>query len=322
MKKLLTIALCVILVGVMSVSAFASAFELGDYGQLTITLTEGATTPVADGTIAEGEYEYGIAATEASEAVYLAGESALADTTYVNFYLAVDADYIYVATETDDTEIVDWQEGIFVNFCLENTGTAVKIFASDCGDPEVLSDDRANWAAYFAGNSRTVVDGVTTTEVVFSRAKIAEFLGVDSFDKIAISISQNTNCAADSAVVWGFQNAEAEALGYPAYGYPTWGLPHVVEIIAEPVVNDTDPAETTPADENEGVLDGGSDIEVDGATDPVETEPSENEPTETDPATTPETEPAAEGGCGASVAAACVAMLATLGTCVVFVTKK
>ena len=56
MKKLLTIALCVVFVGVMAVSAFAGALDLADYGQITITLNEGATTPVADGAISDGAY--------------------------------------------------------------------------------------------------------------------------------------------------------------------------------------------------------------------------------------------------------------------------
>ena len=65
-------------------------------------------------------------------------------------------------------------------------------------------------------------------------------------------------------------------------------------------------------------------------TEPVETEPVETEPVETDApvdddvteAPTTEAPVADEGGCGSSVALAGVALVATLGTCTVFVAKK
>lgn len=65
---------------------------------------------------------------------------------------------------------------------------------------------------------------------------------------------------------------------------------------------ETEPAETTPAE-----------------TEPTETEPAETTPTETEPK---ETEPKAEGGCGGSIAAVAVALVASLGTCTVFLNKK
>ncbi len=75
---------------------------------------------------------------------------------------------------------------------------------------------------------------------------------------------------------------------------------------------ETEPAETEPAE-----------------TEPADTEPAETEPADTDPAettptgTTPaETEPAKDGGCGASIAAVAVALVATLGTCTIFLNKK
>ena len=66
-------------------------------------------------------------------------------------------------------------------------------------------------------------------------------------------------------------------------------------------------------------------------TEPVETEPEETEPEETEPVVedteanvteAPVTEAPAEGGCGSSVAAAGIALVAALGTCTAFVAKK
>ena len=56
-------------------------------------------------------------------------------------------------------------------------------------------------------------------------------------------------------------------------------------------------------------------------TEPAETEPDETKPAETDPV---ETDPVDEpkSGCGGSIAAIAVALVATLGTCVVFAGKK
>ena len=51
-------------------------------------------------------------------------------------------------------------------------------------------------------------------------------------------------------------------------------------------------------------------------TDPVETKPVETDPVETDPVDEP------KSGCGSSIAAIAVALVATLGTCVVFAGKK
>ena len=60
------------------------------------------------------------------------------------------------------------------------------------------------------------------------------------------------------------------------------------------------------------------------ATEPAATEPAATEPAATEPAgdDTPETEPAAESGCGSSVSFAGLALVAALGTCTVFVAKK
>ncbi len=71
---------------------------------------------------------------------------------------------------------------------------------------------------------------------------------------------------------------------------------------------ETEPVETEPVE-----------------TEPAETEPAVTEPAETEPAVTEpaETEPAVEEkGCGSSIAAIAVALVATLGTCVVFAGKK
>ena len=95
-------------------------------------------------------------------------------------------------------------------------------------------------------------------------------------------------------------------------GRNTKTMPAIVvfgDKVEVPVV-ETQPAETTPP-------------ETDPAT--VETEPastpdeSEEVPTESAPA---ETEPATEGGCGGTVSMVGMALVASLGTCAVFVTKK
>ena len=59
-------------------------------------------------------------------------------------------------------------------------------------------------------------------------------------------------------------------------------------------------------------------------TEPAETEevPTNENPTEAPESDAPVTEAPAEGGCGGSVAAAGIALVAALGTCTAFVAKK
>lgn len=82
-----------------------------------------------------------------------------------------------------------------------------------------------------------------------------------------------------------------------------------VEIVE--LETETEPVETEPV-ETEPVV-----------TEPEETKPVETAPVETKPVETePVTEPATEKGCGSSIAAVAVALVAALGTCVVFAGKK
>ena len=70
---------------------------------------------------------------------------------------------------------------------------------------------------------------------------------------------------------------------------------------------ETDPVETDP-------------VESDSVeTDPIETDPVETDPVDTDPV---ETDPATKEGCGGSVAAVAVALIAALGTCAGYLNKR
>jgi len=324
MKKLLAIVLCVILVGVMAVSAFASAYDLGEYGQQKISVEEKATaTP--DGAISEDEYTVVVPAViandESDDAFYVYG-TAPEGLEYVNFYFAADEENIYFATEQKDAEVVGYHDALYVQMgASEDTTSYIQIYLPHCDAPEILSEsDRTAWGSYYNGYGAYYDGEVVVYELAVSREKLAEVLGVDDLNKLLVTVGQRVLATPESVtVVWGFESLDiANDTLYFAQDFPTYGYPNVVVLEAEEVVD------TEPADESEGVLDGGSDIEVDGATDPVETEPTENEPTESAPTETQptETEPASEGGCGASVATVCVAIIATLGTCVAFVSKK
>ena len=309
MKKLLTIALCIVFVGVMAVSAFADAPEYADHGQIAITLAEG-TAPEVDGVISEGEYQQSYEAVigEANDAVYEKNPE-LADATFVNFYLTATADCLYIATETDDANVMQWDEGLFFFISANNTDEYVRVFLTNPTDNiEVEGGNEEIVFTYNVGKD----NGKFGFEVGVSRSVLAEALGVETADELLVSVAQlvDVSTGTSSTVVWGWgfelpgeETAESAELPTP-YPYPAYGRPHVVEIVAGGAQAPADNVQT-PADDDQAPAD---DVQT----------PADDVQTPADDAQTSE----AKGGCGASVAAACVAMIAALGTCVAFVTKK
>ena len=286
MKKLLTIALCIVFVGVMAVSAFA------DNGQITVTLTEG-TAPEVDGVISEGEYEYSYeVAADAGviDAAYV-NNSEQSDATFVNFYLSATADCLYIATESDEASIAPWADGLFFYISAENTDNHIMVFQPGNDMFEIKSGNDNLIHMYNVGR----VGGKVAFEISVSRSVLAESLGVDSTEELLVSVVQLVNVDESASFVWGVKNDEAESL--LVEHFPSTGLPHVVNILEE--------GAQTPADDDQAPAD---DVQT----------PADDAQTPADDAQASE----AKGGCGASVAAACVAMIAALGTCVAFVTKK
>ena len=309
MKKLLTIALCIVFVGVMAVSAFADAPEYADRGQIAITLAEGAA-PEIDGVISEGEYEYSYEAVigEANGATY-EKDPQLADATFVNFYLTATADCLYIATETDDANSIADLEGLFVFISADNTDEYVRVYLSNkAAQPEIHGGNIELTPWFTVGSS----NGVMGFEVAVSRSILAEALGVEATDELLVTISHVVDLSTGStcAVSWGWgfelpgeETAESAELPTP-YAAPAYGRPHVVEIVAGGAQAPADDVQT-PADDDQAPAD-----DVQTPADDVQTPADDAQASE------------AKGGCGASVAAACVAMIAALGTCVAFVTKK
>lgn len=331
MKKFLTIALCVLFVGVMAVSAFASAFELGEYGQQTVSVPVATTAPFVDGAVTEGEYTWSastaIADNTASAEGFFVNSNGADSVEGVDLYASYDDNYLYLAAVITDaaaeaTDFCYFDVGVGSDMATNNLDIYMPKYGIDAlkGNIEVwLNDARADeYVDEAAGSS---ADGQLCYEISIDRAMLATLAGTDSVDTFFFSFQYYLANAATRTIFYGFDSEEltdvATATSFPAYS-------HVMTLAGAADAEDTE----APADDNEGVLDGGADIEVDADTDSVDTDPVDTDPVETDPVDT-ESEPvdteapaAAKSGCGASVAAACVAMIAALGTCVAFVTKK
>ncbi len=382
--------ICVMLVLSMAVAVSAEdkldARFLEDKGQQIFCLgDEIATAPIIDGAIQENEYTVKVETTMDQYGRFNAPTGGTWAVEWVNYYLAYDAECLYLAAEVYDPDHVPF--GTFEanrkrgdQFCMYLGGM------KNTGDPEGIASTLA--FRFFDGNlPDTGVEGEDWFECqdeekdFFGSVVSGEYYDVNTATKDRkVDHSDETNVTTyEVAVKWDFikgvwphvENKQYEYLTFGAViqdssmelmeagdmghrtGIRNWGITgqvadEVYDVLveqyssvaffgqqnertipnmiylgtrdeyeafkAEMLSLETEPEETEPAE-----------------TEPAETEPAETEPAETEPAatepaeTTPvesETEPAKEGGCGASVAALAVALVAVLGTCTAFISKK
>lgn len=295
--------------------------DLGEIGQQSFTI-KGKTTeaPMIDGIVEENEYTLILKDMKPSEdgaddRFFCVDPQAL-DVENFNLYLAYDDDYIFIGAEVFEDEILTG-ESIGFRICLDKYNFERNIFIKFVhgGAPE--NDNAEAFATEF-------IDGGISYEIAIKRTAMTDYLGVEDNDDIkefALQIVMSDDrdeanypdlwpemwfgCYAPATFEGLASNAEAAEVEKKVWGVIRGDrMPHVIELgdgIAEKP-QETEPQETTPAE-----------------TEPQETTPVETAPVETAPV---ETEPTAEKGCGASVAAAAIALVAMLGTCATFISKK
>jgi len=318
MKRIIAIILsAIMLLGVMSVATFAEDFpnpwELEDFGQKSWTLyLNDKDAPVVDGKVNEGEYSLEIADLEAAKNdeddrfynIDFPGD------IVVDIYMDYDGDYLYVGIVIDDPDIVagetlhglDDRIGVVIggdkNDITREAGIEVRL------TPESVSATNADEVMV------SVEGNIITYEFTIDRYTILDKYGFDELEQVYLTyvISDETTDSLTNDALWnemwfGFATGELIDI-YPASNVSaTYSrrYPHVVYFVDQPKETE---APVTEAPETEA--------------------PATDAPVTEAPATdAPETEaPVAEGGCGASVAAVGVALVAALGTCTVFVSKK
>lgn len=203
-----------------------SYYDLAAYGQKTIKL-ETAKTPTMDAAIADGEYEFTHNAVVANDATddffFIRNSDKFTGATYAKFYVAADAENVYFASVTDDTDVVDWLEGLFLSVSAENTSTYVRFFASDRGAAELLGKDPngkvhgVTQDEYIKGSAHGTANGETFFEVTLSRAALEKAFGTE-LDKLLFAASQTVVAADEATVVLGFDSDALSLAKYPS-GY-------------------------------------------------------------------------------------------------------
>jgi len=326
MKKIISVALCaVMLLGIMVTAVFAEvpdeAWKLSEYGQKSIYLgTEVDVAPVVDGKVNEGEYavefkDMLLADDDASDSFFVV--DAPSDIDKFSVYLSYDFDFIYLAVETHDTNLATG-DGLIVSLGLNDNIDEAIAFRARHNIPDdpitappmnlwffgkdlaVEPDESAGPAEAYEYISRCGgYDEATQTatyEFAFTRTALEGLEDGDIIDRLYFRLNIQ---ATDGSIVYGFKNDEV------AGKYHSWlsRFPHVIYLTEEPETPETE-APVTEAPETGAP-----------ATDAPETEaPTTDAPNETE---TP-----AESGCGSSVATMGVALVAVLGTCTAFISKK
>ena len=323
MKKIISIVLCaVMLMSAMVLASYAEGYsimELEDFGQQHWVIagkTENA--PIADGVIDEGEYTLVVEGMDpynddADDRFFCIDPQGL-DVEEFNLYISYDDEYLYIGATIKESEMLDG-EGISFHFSCNpaDMHDGIAISYKFGGAPNTSEAEAFN----------ATVDGdVVTYEIVIRRTMLVDYMGyedVDDIKEFALMIVMGDDRDEVNApdlwpemwfgtIVPGFDGLASSKDAALEEG-KIWGrgadgrrFPHVMILGDAPEVEETVPAETTPAE-----------------TTPADTTPADTTPTETDPAVN---EPVAEGGCGASVAAVAVALVAALGTCVAFINKR
>ncbi len=331
MKKIISIVLCaVMLMSMMMLGVYANTYKLNEFEEFGQQkwVVEGKTenAPLADGIIEEGEYTLEVKDMDpynddADDRFYCIDPFAL-DVENFSLYFSYDDDYIYIGAEVTESETLDGEKikfwVIYDYHNAHNNGIAVEYVYG--GTPNTSE------AEAFC----TEQDGDTITyELIIRRTLLSDYIGADDVDDVkeffllmCLSDDRDIENAPDAwPEMWigcrvpkGFEGiatsgetAEEEGKIYGT-GPDRNRLPHTLVLGDAPETEpaDTTPADTTPAD-----------------TTPADTTPADTTPTESAPADTATPDaPAEEGGCGASVAAVAVALVAMLGTCTVFVNKR
>ena len=312
MKKIISIILCAaMLLGVGLVTAVAastsySIYDLADYGygQTHWTIDSKATvSPVVDGVIQKGEYTFEVkdlvVADDSKDDRFFCVDPKYLDIKKVSIYMSYDDEYIYLGVEVIESDPVEGGEHLTLRMSLdENDFTndvSVECKYGDCSE-----------SAYAELVNCSPIEGGICYEMSVMRTVFADFYGLDEDEEInefliqiIVADDKDPNRKNYYPEVWfgcelptnfkgqAGSGEAAEAEG-KLWGYGDNGdrYPHVMTLADNPS------GETTPADTTGKTSDG------------------------TD-AGTPD-----KSGCGSSVAAVAVALVATLGTCTVFLNKR
>jgi len=307
----------IMLLGVMSVATFAedipNPWELEDWGQMSWTLYISDHEPAIDGKVEEGEYALAfegldVATDPEDDRVFVVDFPNIE----VDMYMSYDGDFYYVAFVVKDPDIIleNAKRGEGVNLGLS---ADKEKFAKD--DRLAISVKAGATSHKLADQVCSVIEGDTITyEIAIDKYTIIDQYGLDELEMLYIlcNVSDETpenatNDALYNDIFFGFMTKDlVNVLPAHTKGNQRYRYPHIIYI-----VNEEAPAPETEAPETEA-----------SATEAPVTEAPAGE-TEAPATDAPVTEaPVAEGGCGASVAAMGVALVAILGTCTAFVSKK
>lgn len=301
-----------------------SIYNLAEYGyEQTHWTIPGKTEnpPIVDGLVEAGEYTLEIkdmkAAEDATDDRFFCVDPEALDIESMNIYLSYDDENIYVGVEVLESETLT---GEYISFRM---GLDEHDFTKNISINYTHGVGTDN--AYADTFLHDFIDGGISYEMAIKRTALIDYLGLEEetdinefFLQIVVGDDRDIENHPESypemwfgcQVPYGFEGVASSGEAAESEG-KIWGLregsryPHIMTLGDAPAV-DTDPAED-PADT------GSAD------TDPVDTDPTESTPTDTN---TPDAEAPAKDGCGASVAAVAVALVAALGTCTVFVNKR
>ncbi len=284
-------------------------YSLEPAGQQHFVVNETDKAPKVDGRIKAGEYtieiedmipEYDLID---DRFYFMLNDGYTNDISNVGIYVSHDKEYLYLAARVTDTGSSSYGDSI--HFYVGNTDKTNELH--DFYIPRLANGGVEAWlynetienaqaaelrATDFVWVKKTVErDNAIVYEIALSK----EALGIVDMDKIflaALVTTANTKNAAIGNQYFAFRTEGLDA--YEAFKGKLY--PHVL-ILNEEAQTETLPVETAP----------------------VDTAPAETTPTETAP---DNEEPTAEDGCGASVTVVALALIATIGVCAAFTSKK
>jgi len=315
MKKII-VAIAMLLVATLAISV--SAATAADFGAETYYLGDPVkTAPVLDATFGANEYtvtytlDKGIYL-DADENVLATPADASALTSAVKVGVAYDVENLYVAIEAtlaanvaSADYVIDFVGGAGTLPSFNEANAEAKKVAYKTADGKFVGE-----LVFDLGNDDASAYGETFQLGIFETTKNAEgaTLNVAAWNYIKLTAGQKFEMNGTDAVTHTFVLGSEATLGdkvtveQEPVGVPGQTLPVVTEA---PTTEAPTEAPTTDA--------------------PTEA-PTTDAPTEaptTAPVTeAPTTEAPEEGGCGSSVAAMGIALVAALGTCAVVVSKK
>ena len=342
MKKIISIIICaIILTSALALSCFADiptdGFALEDYGQKHFYVGDSIDIPpVCDGVVREKEYNYALDPILIDDVedffddrfFFIDGHD---DSEYVNIFVSYDDDNIYLAMEIKDHYPhvdekssfdlgcgPDMEKFIRSRMCLNDGNGNSYVLARDGSNTDITD------VGYFSGYMATYDDenDLLTYEIAYDRSELAAYFGMQSFDKVyfrAIAAMYDE----DGKVGEAWLSFENPAL-MSYYIIQLYRYPHVLHFgtapetdpvpETEPEEAKTDESETVPPDCMEEPV-----VTNDPVTEPQKvTDDGANEPTEE----IPTVGATGEKGCGASVIATSLALIVSLGICVIYTKKK